>query len=84
MQFEDNINYYNILGIDSKATQDDIKKAFRKLSLIYHPDRDTGDNEKFKNIAEGSSNLFFDLFKLFWVSFAKFGFPNIFGNFQEF
>ncbi len=50
MQFEDNINYYNILGIDSKATPDDIKKAFRKLSLIYHPDRDTGDNEKFKNI----------------------------------
>ena len=50
MQFEDNINYYDILGIDSKATPDDIKKAFRKLSLIYHPDRDTGDNEKFKNI----------------------------------
>ena len=47
MQFEDNINYYDILGIDSKATPDDIKKAFRKLSLIYHPDRDTGDNEKF-------------------------------------
>ena len=43
-------NHYHILNIDYKSTQDDIKKAFRKLSLIYHPDRDTGDAEKFKNI----------------------------------
>ena len=50
MYFEDNINYYDVLGLDNKASQDDIKKAFRKLSLQYHPDRDTGDNEKFKNI----------------------------------
>ena len=50
MYFDDNINYYDVLGLDNKASQDDIKKAFRKLSLQYHPDRDTGDNEKFKNI----------------------------------
>ncbi|MAV65031.1 MAG: hypothetical protein CMG00_07570 [Candidatus Marinimicrobia bacterium] len=50
MYFDDNVNYYDVLGLDNKASQDDIKKAFRKLSLQYHPDRDTGDNEKFKNI----------------------------------
>jgi DnaJ-class molecular chaperone len=43
-------NHYHILNIDYKSNQDDIKKAFRKLSLIYHPDRDSGDAEKFKNI----------------------------------
>jgi DnaJ family protein B protein 4 len=43
-------NHYHTLNINYKSTQDDIKKAFRKLSLMYHPDRDTGDTEKFKNI----------------------------------
>tara|TARA_B100000035_G_scaffold314768_2_gene332169 strand:- start:816 stop:1670 length:855 start_codon:yes stop_codon:yes gene_type:complete len=50
MYFDDNMNYYDILGLDNKASQDDIKKAFRKLSLQYHPDRETGDNDKFQNI----------------------------------
>ena len=50
MYFDDNINYYDVLGLDNKASQDDIKKSFRKLSLQYHPDRETGDNDKFKNI----------------------------------
>jgi DnaJ-class molecular chaperone len=43
-------NHYHTLNIDYKSTQDDIKKAFRKSSLLYHPDRDKGDVEKFKNI----------------------------------
>lgn len=50
MYSDDNINYYDVLGLHCKASQDDIKKAFRKLSLLYHPDRDTGNNEKYKNI----------------------------------
>ena len=48
-------DYYKILGVDKNATQDDIKKAFRKLSIKYHPDRNQGSKEaenKFKEVAE--------------------------------
>jgi DnaJ-class molecular chaperone len=44
------MSHYHTLNIDYKSNQEDIKKSFRKLSLTYHPDRDTGDVEKFKNI----------------------------------
>lgn len=48
-------DYYKILGVNKDATQDDIKKAFRKLSIKYHPDKNQGSKEaeaKFKEIAE--------------------------------
>ncbi len=48
-------DYYEILGIDRKASQDDIKKAFRKLARKYHPDLNPGDKtaeHKFKEINE--------------------------------
>lgn len=48
-------DYYKILGVNKDATQDDIKKAFRKLSVKWHPDRNQGSKEaeaKFKEIAE--------------------------------
>lgn len=48
-------DYYEILGVNKDASQDDIKKSYRKLAMQYHPDRNPGDKEaeeKFKEAAE--------------------------------
>lgn len=45
-------DYYNILGVPRDASEDDIKKAYRKLAHKYHPDKGGGDAEKFKEINE--------------------------------
>lgn len=45
-------DYYKTLGVDKGASQDDIKKAFRKLAHQYHPDKSGGDAEKFKEVNE--------------------------------
>lgn len=47
-----NKNYYEILGVERNASQEDIKKSFRKLANKFHPDKPTGDTEKFKKINE--------------------------------
>jgi curved DNA-binding protein CbpA len=48
-------DYYLILGIDPKATQEEIKRAYREMSQRYHPDKNKGDKyfeERFKDIKE--------------------------------
>ena len=49
-------NYYETLGLDKKATKDDIKKAFRNLAQKHHPDKG-GDESRFKEITEAYSVL---------------------------
>ena len=51
---------YEILGVSKNATKDEIKKAYRKLALKNHPDRNPGNREaeeKFKSAAEAYSVL---------------------------
>jgi len=47
-----NKDYYKTLGIDKKANKEEIKKAFHKLAHKYHPDKQGGDEAKFKEINE--------------------------------
>jgi curved DNA-binding protein len=54
------IDYYQILGIDKKSSAAQIKKAYRKLALKYHPDKTEGDKAmeaKFKKISEAYAVL---------------------------
>ncbi|MBE6297804.1 MAG: molecular chaperone DnaJ [Bacteroidales bacterium] len=53
-------DYYEVLGVDKSASANDIKKAYRKLAIQYHPDKNPGDKvaeEKFKEAAEAYSIL---------------------------
>lgn len=57
MEYKD---YYKVLGVKKDASQDDIKKAYRKLAVKHHPDKNPGDKkaeEKFKEINEANEVL---------------------------
>src|SRR5574340_1614955 len=55
-------DYYEVLGVPKNASEDEIKKAYRKLAMKYHPDRNQGDaakaaEEKFKEAKEAYEML---------------------------
>lgn len=50
-------DYYKILGVNKDASEEEIKKAFRKLAHAYHPDKSGGDEAKFKEASEAYSVL---------------------------
>lgn len=50
-------DYYKTLGVDKNASEADIKAAFRKLAHQYHPDKNGGDDKKFKEVNEAYQTL---------------------------
>ena len=52
-------DYYEVLGVGRSASEDDIRKAYRRLALQFHPDRnkDVGASEQFKEVKEAYETL---------------------------
>lgn len=50
-------DYYSVLGLEKGASKDEVKKAFRKMASKYHPDKKTGDEEKYKEVTEAYAVL---------------------------
>ncbi len=89
-------DYYETLGVDGDASHDDIRGAFRKLAMKYHPDRNPGDEEaerRFKGAAEAYEVLSDDEKRARYDRFGKAGlkgqlrdfsnFEDIFANFGD-
>jgi len=72
-------DYYEVLGVDKNSSKDDIKKAYRKLAIQYHPDKNPGDKqaeEKFKEATEAYEILGDDQKK---AAYDQFGFAGVEG-----
>lgn len=78
------MDYYEILGVSKTADKDSIKKAYRKLAMQYHPDRNQGDKEaeeKFKQVNEAYEVLSDDEKRARYDRFGKDGVNGGFGGF---
>lgn len=77
-------DYYEVLGVDKSASKDEIKKAYRKLAMKYHPDRNSDDPEaetKFKEASEAADVLLNDEKKSRYDQFGHAGFEGGAGGF---
>ena len=73
-------DYYEVLGVEKSASKEDIKKAYRKLAIKYHPDRNAGNpeaEEKFKEATEAYEVLGDDKKR---QAYDQFGFAGVEGN----
>ena len=83
-------DFYNILGVNKTADKQDIKKAYRKLAVKYHPDKNPGNieaEEKFKEISEAYETLYDDRKRAEYDNPSPFGGGNPFatgGGFNPF
>lgn len=76
-------NYYEVLGVEKNATLEDIKKAYRKLAMKYHPDRNQGNKdaeEMFKEAAEAYEVLSDDKKRTTYDQYGHAGYQNMQGG----
>ena len=78
-------DYYDVLGVSREASKDELKKAYRKLAMKYHPDRNPDDDEaaeKFKELSEAYEILSDDQKRQTYNSFGHDGVNSSFTNSQ--